>query len=56
MVFGAKRQIVGDFVRHDRPDAEFSGMKAPFYTCHYDFKLVPGTPTYPIPPISGKKA
>lgn len=56
VVFGAKRQIVGDFVRHDRPDAEFPGMKAPFYTCHYDFKLVSGTPTYPIPPISGKKA
>lgn len=55
VVFGAKRQIVGDFVAHTEPHPDFPGATLPFYTCEYDFKLVAGTPTFPVPPISGKK-
>lgn len=56
VVFGAKQQIVGDFVMHTEPHPDFAGATLPFYTCEYDFKLVAGTPTFPIPPISGKKS
>lgn len=56
VVFGAKQQIVGRFIRHDSPDPEFPRFRAPFYTCDYRFKLVPGESTLPTPPISGKKA
>lgn len=55
VVFGAKRQIVGEFVRHDEPHADYPGAATPFYTCHYEFRLVEGTPCFPMPPISGKK-
>lgn len=54
VVFGAKLQIVGDFVEHTEADPAYPGATLPFYTCEYDFKLVPGTPTYPVPPITGK--
>ncbi|WP_299842564.1 dioxygenase [uncultured Paracoccus sp.] len=54
VVFGAKLQIVGDFVEHTQPDPAYPDATLPFYTCNYDFKLVPGTPTYPVPPITGK--
>jgi catechol 1,2-dioxygenase len=56
VVFGAKRQIVGDFVEHTEPHPDYPGATLPFYTCEYDFKLVVGTPTYPVPPISTKKS
>lgn len=56
VVFGAKQQIVGDFVEHTEPHPDYPGATLPFYTCEYDFALVVGTPTYPIPPISAKKA
>lgn len=56
VVFGAKRQIVGDFVEHLEPAQNYPGATPPFYTCAYRFVLVPGVSTYPIPPISGKKA
>ncbi|MGO4838564.1 catechol 1,2-dioxygenase, partial [Rhizobiaceae sp. 2RAB30] len=56
VVFGAKQQIVGDFVMHDQPHPEHPDATAPFYSCEYEFRLVPGTPTFPVPPISGKKA
>lgn len=55
VVFGAKRQIIGDFVQHDEPHPDYPGAPVPFYTCEYEFKLVAGTPTFPVPPISGKK-
>ncbi len=54
VVFGAKLQIVGDFVEHTEADPAYPDATLPFYTCEYDFKLVPGTPTYPVPPITGK--
>lgn len=56
VVFGAKQQIVGDFLQHDKPDAEYPGAVPPFFTCRYRFVLKPGTPTFPLPPISGKKS
>jgi len=56
VVFGAKAQIVGDFVEHREPHPDYPGEQLPFYTCEYTFKLLEGDPTYPIPPISGTKA
>ena len=44
VVFGAKRQIVGELVQ--REDGSF--------VCEYDFVLKPGFPTFPEPPIKGK--
>lgn len=55
VVFGAKRQIVGDFVEHTKPTPKHADATPPFYTCDYSFVLVPGVSTYPIPPIAGKK-
>ncbi|MEM7693117.1 MAG: dioxygenase [Pseudomonadota bacterium] len=46
VVFGAKQQITADL--KERGDGT--------YTCHYDFTLKTGTPTFPIPPIKGKAA
>jgi catechol 1,2-dioxygenase len=54
VVFGAKPQICGDFVEHAEPDPAHPGVPAPFFTCTYDFRLKPGTPCFPVPPISGK--
>ncbi|CDM60979.1 MULTISPECIES: dioxygenase [Rhizobium] len=56
VVFGAKVQIVGDFVEHTEPHAEYPGAQLPFYSCEYTFRLLEGEPTYPVPPISGTKA
>ncbi|ANH06928.1 dioxygenase [Shinella sp. HZN7] len=56
VVFGAKQQIVGNFVMHTEPHPDYPDASLPFYTCEYDFKLVPGTSTLPVPPISGKKS
>lgn len=56
VVFGAKQQIVGDFVMHTEPHPDYPGATLPFYTCEYNFKLVAGTQTFPVPPISGKKS
>lgn len=55
VVFGAKTQIIGDFVEHTQPHPDYPGTPLPFYTCEYQFKLVEGEPSYPVPPISGKK-
>lgn len=54
VVFGAKRQISGNLQRHDEPHPDHPGASLPFYTCRYDFVLKPGTPSFPVPPISGK--
>lgn len=56
VVFGAKQQIVGRFVMHSEPHPDYPDASLPFYTCTYDFKLVPGTSVLPVPPISGKKS
>ncbi|URK89135.1 catechol 1,2-dioxygenase (plasmid) [Rhizobium sp. RCAM05350] len=55
VVFGAKTQIIGDFVEHTEPHPDHPDTPLPFYTCEYEFKLVEGEPSYPVPPISGKK-
>lgn len=54
VVFGAKEAIVGDFVSHQGPHPDYPGVEGEFFTCEFDFKLVEGTPTFPVPPISGK--
>lgn len=54
VVFGAKRQICGTLVEHTELHPDYPNAKLPFFTCEYDFVLKPGTPSFPIPPISGK--
>lgn len=54
VVFGAKEAIIGDFISHTGPDPDYPGIEGEFYSCKFDFKLVEGTPTFPVPPISGK--
>jgi catechol 1,2-dioxygenase len=44
VVFGAKKQIAADMI--ETSDGSFH--------CTYDFKLKPGVPTFPEPPIKGK--
>ena len=44
VVFGAKKQIAGEFVEDD------NGA----FRCTYDFRLKPGVPSFPEPPIKGK--
>lgn len=56
VVFGAKQQIVGDFVEHNEPHPDFPDATMPFYSCEYQFRLTKGAPTYPLPPISGTKS
>lgn len=55
VVFGAKKQICGDLQEHTTPHPDFPDAELPFYTCSYDFVLKPGEPSFPVPPISGKK-
>lgn len=52
VVFGAKRAIVGDFREHSVADPAYPELEPPFFTCRYDFRLVPGTPSFPVPPIA----
>lgn len=55
VVFGAKSQICGTLERHDVPHPDYPDVPTPYSTCTYDFILKPGEPTFPTPPISGKK-
>lgn len=54
VVFGAKKQICGNLEEHTTPHPDYLGASLPFFTCEYDFILKPGSPSFPIPPISGK--
>lgn len=56
VVFGAKPQITGELEERTSPHPEFPGVEPPFFTCEYDFKLKPGEPVFPTPPISGKSS
>jgi protocatechuate 3,4-dioxygenase beta subunit len=41
-VFGVRESLVVDFVKHDsEQEAAQSGVRAPFYTVHYDFVMEP---------------
>ena len=55
-VFGAKRQLVGTLTEHKEPHPDYPGAPLPFFTCSYDFKMIAGTPCFPVPPITGKTA
>jgi catechol 1,2-dioxygenase len=54
VVFGAKSQLIADLMEHGKPHPDFPDAVAPFYSCDYHFTLLPGTPSFPVPPISGK--
>ena len=56
VVFGAKQQLVGSFIEHTGPHPAYPDATPPFYTSDYEFKLVVGTPCFPVPPITGKQA
>lgn len=55
VVFGAKSQICGKLEHHTDHHPDFPDVRTPYATCTYDFVLKPGEPTFPTPPISGKK-
>jgi hydroxyquinol 1,2-dioxygenase len=44
-VFAVKDSLICDFVRHEEADPETgrAGVKSPFYTAHFDFRLTPST-------------
>lgn len=56
VVFGAKEQIAVALQTSELPLPGFPAVEPPFMTCQYDFVLKPGTPNFPLPPISGKAA
>ncbi len=51
VVFGAKSQIAGDLKRMETAE---DGLPAPWNLCAYDFRLKPGAPSFPTPPIKAK--
>jgi catechol 1,2-dioxygenase len=48
--FGVTKALVGDFVRHDKPDAAHPGT-APWYSLDYTYVMEPGSTLLPKPPI-----
>ncbi|HVI88156.1 MAG TPA: dioxygenase [Dongiaceae bacterium] len=54
VVFGAKQQLVANLVEYGVRHPDFPDAAPPFYSCDYHFTLLPGTPRFPVPPISGK--
>jgi protocatechuate 3,4-dioxygenase beta subunit len=51
--FGVTRALIGDYLRHDEPSAEF-GPATPWYSLDQRFVLEPGEARRPIPPIRAK--
>jgi catechol 1,2-dioxygenase len=51
--FGVTRALIGDYVRHDEPEAGL-GFKAPWYSLDQRFVLEPGEARRPKPPIRSK--
>jgi protocatechuate 3,4-dioxygenase beta subunit len=51
--FGVTRALVGDYVRHEEPSAEW-GFAAPWYSLDQHFILEPGEARRPMAPIHSK--
>jgi catechol 1,2-dioxygenase len=51
--FGVTHALLGDYVRHDEPDA-ILGLEAPWYSLDQRFTLEPGEARRPKPPIQAK--
>jgi protocatechuate 3,4-dioxygenase beta subunit len=51
--FGVTRALIGDYVRHDEPEADL-GFEAPWYSLDQNFLLERGEALRPKAPISGK--
>jgi catechol 1,2-dioxygenase len=51
--FGVTRALIGDYVRHDEPNAAL-GLTAPWYSLDQRFVLEPGVSRRPRAPIQGK--
>jgi protocatechuate 3,4-dioxygenase beta subunit len=51
--FGVTRALVGDYVRHEEPSAEW-GFAAPWYSLDQHFILEPGEARRPMAPIRSK--
>jgi catechol 1,2-dioxygenase len=54
VVYGAKDQIAAELQQANAPHPVAKGLKIPHFVCRYDFRLKPGEPTFPEPPIAGK--
>jgi hydroxyquinol 1,2-dioxygenase len=52
--FGVTRHLIGNYVRHDEPCAQATGVKAPWYSIEHTFVMENGTARLPRPPITGK--
>jgi catechol 1,2-dioxygenase len=52
--FGVTQALIGNYVRHDSGTPPAPGVKAPWYTLEYTFKVERGEAKLPRPPISAK--
>ena len=51
--FGVTRALIGNYLRHDEPSAEFA-LSAPWYSLDQRFVLEPGEARRPVAPIHAK--
>ena len=49
--FGVTRALVGDFVRHDEPNADYSDLPTPWFSLDHTYVMEPGETVLPKPPI-----
>jgi hydroxyquinol 1,2-dioxygenase len=52
--FAVTQRLVGNFVRHERPNPEVKDLLTPWFSLDYDFIIEPGESTLPRAPITGK--
>src|SRR5215470_4806323 len=52
--FGVTETLIGNYVRHDSGTPPAPGVKAPWYTLEYTFRIEPGEAKLPRPPVTAK--
>jgi catechol 1,2-dioxygenase len=52
--FGVTETLIGDYVRHETGTPPAPGVKAPWYTLDYTFRVEAGEAKLPRPPITAK--
>lgn len=50
--FGVTRALIGDFVRHDEPNADAPDVQPPWFSLDYTYVMEPGTAVLPRAPIA----
>jgi catechol 1,2-dioxygenase len=50
--FGVTRALIGDFVRHDEPNADAPDVEPPWFSLDYTYVMEVGTAELPRPPIA----